>query len=526
MREREKYEKRVGTVVDARWRVDSLLGWGSTSAVYAATHRNGHRAALKILHQSLCSDPVALQRFMREAGIANAIKHRAIVTINDDGVTDEGCAYLVVELLDGDTLEAMRERAKGRLSVEDLAPIAEELLSAIAAVHAAGVVHRDLKPQNVFITKKGELKLLDFGTARIFDRAAGSPLSVQGLVIGTPAFMSPEQARGARSEVDAKSDVWSLGAMMFTLLSGELVHAGKDAHQRLLAAASNAARPLSTVAPSVDDRVAAVIDRALAYSKEDRYPDVRAMRIAFRQAVVAAVPTMRDQKAFADVTLEDPESSRPESSPGTVSLSDPTRVMAAAAAQDSAPPPSMAMKIPDLPRSGGSGPFDVPAVSSTQDLRKVGGGIPLPALVLGLGAIAAVLVIVFFFVGDDGAKRAAASAAGPPPAETTSPVAHGTQVSPTPSFIVIEAPDVPGASPALRNAQDPKKLEADRAFWEAKQKADAKAKAKADAEAKAKAKAEASPETTPETTATSGGAAEAAQPKNGVAPQTSDIEPP
>src|SRR4051794_34220128 len=170
MRERERYEKRVGTVVDGRWRVDSLLGWGSTSAVYGATHRNGHRAALKILHQTLCGDREVMERFLREAGIANAIKHRSIVPIRDDGTTEEGCAYLILELLEGDTLDALRDKKTGRIELETLAPIADELMSAISAVHAAGIIHRDLKPQNVFITRSNELKLLDFGTARIFDR--------------------------------------------------------------------------------------------------------------------------------------------------------------------------------------------------------------------------------------------------------------------------------------------------------------------------------------------------------------------
>ena len=115
IRDRERYEKRVGTVIDGRWRVDSLLGRGSTAAVYAATHRNGHRATLKILHPALCAEPATIERFLREAGIANAIKHRAIVPIGDDGTTEDGCAYLVLELFDGETLEEIRERAAAEL---------------------------------------------------------------------------------------------------------------------------------------------------------------------------------------------------------------------------------------------------------------------------------------------------------------------------------------------------------------------------------------------------------------------------
>ena len=282
MRDRDRYMQRVGSVVDGKWRLDELLGTGATSAVYRATHRNGHEATLKILHRSLCTDVAACARFLREAGTANAIKHPAIVPVRDDGITDDGCAYLVLEYFEGETLEEKRNKRGGKMPYHELSWVLEKLIDALAAVHAAGVVHRDFKPQNVFQTTAGDLKLLDFGTARIFDTNANQQQSVQGLVLGTPAFMSPEQARGARDEIDARSDVWSLGATIFTMLSGELVHPARDAHARLLAAASKPARSLATAAPDLDPRVVTIVDRALSFAKDERWQTVLMMCEAFR----------------------------------------------------------------------------------------------------------------------------------------------------------------------------------------------------------------------------------------------------
>ncbi len=439
IRDRERYEKRVGTVVDGRWRIDTLLGRGSTAAVYAATHRNGHRATLKILHPTLCAEPALVERFLREAGIANAIKHRAIVPIGDDGTTEDGCAYLVLELLDGESLDDIKERGGGRIPLEDLAPMADEMMSAISAVHAAGVIHRDLKPGNVFITTDKKLKLLDFGTARIFDRAGDSKLSMQGLVLGTPSFMSPEQAKGIREEVDAQSDVWSLGAMLFTLLSGELVHEGVDDHQRLLNAAIKPARSLASVAPSIDGRVITVVDRALMYAKHDRWSDVRSMRSAFRAAVLASVPTLRDLKAYADVTVEEEE--QEEEVPMPSLSSDPTIVM-------DAPPEMEQLRRAPAPEPA---PALAPAVAAppvaTPPRARKSSRIPVLALIVGLSAMSAVIALVVFFVmgGDVSTGRSGSVFAPVPSAEVT----PGTVAAPSSSFIVITAPDLPETKPKL-----------------------------------------------------------------------------
>jgi serine/threonine-protein kinase len=280
----QQAERRVGTVIGAKWRVDGLLGSGSMAAVYAVTHRNGARAALKILHPTLCADPAVCERFLGEGYLTNSVKHAGIVRVLDDGQTDDGCVFLVMDLLDGDTLEGFRHGRGGRIPLVETLDIAEQLMDVLAAVHHAGIIHRDLKPQNVFICHDGTVKLLDFGVARVLDRSSQSKLSMFGMVLGTPSFMSPEQALGSRDKVDHRSDIWSLGATLFTSLTGETVHLGANVQARLLAAATVKARSIQMVMPDLPLPIAAAVDMALRFKKEDRWQSVDAFRRAVRDA--------------------------------------------------------------------------------------------------------------------------------------------------------------------------------------------------------------------------------------------------
>jgi serine/threonine-protein kinase len=261
-----------------RYTLDRLVGTSSTSAVYEATREDGARFAVKMLHPSLSTDNRVVQRFFREARIGDTASHPAIVKVYDDGV-DDSAVFLVLELLSGETLDERRARAGGKLPPGEVVRIAMELVDVLDAVHAAGIVHRDVKPQNVFLTEGGELKLLDFGTARM-EEDDEAPISAEGLVIGTPSFMSPEQARGERDVIDGRSDVWSLGATLFMALSGEYVHPERDAHQRLLATAMRPARSLASVAPALDGWLVALVDRALAFERKDRWASMAEVRAA------------------------------------------------------------------------------------------------------------------------------------------------------------------------------------------------------------------------------------------------------
>lgn len=314
----QQAERRVGTVIGAKWRVDALLGSGSMAAVYAVTHRNGARAALKILHPTLCTDPAVCERFLGEGYLTNSVKHRGIVRVLDDGATDDGCVFLVMDLLEGETLEGYRQRCGGRIPLIESLNIGEQLMDVLSAVHHAGIIHRDLKPQNVFICEDGALKLLDFGVARVLDRTSQSKLSMFGLVLGTPSFMSPEQALGSRDKVDHRSDIWSLGATMFTSLTGETVHLGANVQARLLAAATVKARSIQMVMPDLPVPIAAAIDMALRFKKEDRWQSVDAFRRAVRDARVeldlGRLPTPVDPFEIRGGSVRPPPAARPVAS--------------------------------------------------------------------------------------------------------------------------------------------------------------------------------------------------------------------
>ena len=279
--------KRVGSTVRGKYTVDAFLATGTMANVYAATHRNGSRVALKILHKLPSEDASLCERFKREGYFANSIGHPGIVRAIDDDITEDGCPFLVMELLDGETLEERRRRKGGRLPCAWVLPVADTLLEILAAAHAREVVHRDLKPANVFVTRGGEVKVLDFGVARWNDGQTSSDMTAVGMVLGTPAYMPPEQALGRREDVDAQSDIWAVGATLFVVLSGESVHIGGDAKAKLIATARTAARPLLEAASGVPRAVAAVIDRALAFHKSERWPSADAMREALRWARLA-----------------------------------------------------------------------------------------------------------------------------------------------------------------------------------------------------------------------------------------------
>ena len=276
---------RIGQILRGKYCLERVLGIGGMSVVYAATHRNRARFAIKILSDELSARPDIRMRFLREGYAANSVGHPAVVRVVDDDTTEDGAAFLVVELLEGIGVEALWERYERRMPVPAALAIAERVLDGLAAAHSSGVVHRDVKPANLFITTDGTVKILDFGIARVRDAAQSmtEARTGDGMLLGTPAFMSPEQSAGRADAIDARADIWSVGATLFTLLAGRYVHEADDIAELLVRAASFRAPSLREVLPRARPQLVELVDCALAFEKHARWPDAASMRHAVRR---------------------------------------------------------------------------------------------------------------------------------------------------------------------------------------------------------------------------------------------------
>ncbi len=276
--------ERVGNVLRGKYHLDRLIDVGGMAAVYEATHRNGTRSAIKVLHPKYVSDVQARTRFLREGYAANHVGHPGSVTVLDDDFTEEGEVYLVMELLDGESLEGCISREK-QMDEVDVLSIADQLLDVLSSAHHKDIIHRDIKPANIMLTRSGIVKLLDFGLARVRELPAVAGVHSAEIVFGTVAYVSPEAARANNDEMDGRADLWAVAATMFKALAGETVH-GMDGSvmERLIRAARNQARSLGDVMPHLHPRVIDVVDRALMFHPGDRWPSAAVM-----QAVVQDV---------------------------------------------------------------------------------------------------------------------------------------------------------------------------------------------------------------------------------------------
>lgn len=310
-------DARIGTVLGGKYRIVRKLGEGGMGAVYAGVQEPlGRKVAVKVLLPVLARDATLVGRFQREAELAASLGHPNIVQVTDFGV-DDGSAFLVMDLLDGESLGSALERETA-LAPSRVCFIAAQVLSALEAAHARGVVHRDLKPDNIYLTSVSGVadlvKLLDFGIARLTEGDGDQKMTATGQVLGTPAYMSPEQARG--KPVDARSDLYALGVVMYEALSGRMPVNGSNYHELMFAIVGETPTPLAQLVPGLDPTLVAVVERAMAKDPNARYASAAEMRAALdalgplqasSPARVPSMPPTRDSSAVAMAATITPE---------------------------------------------------------------------------------------------------------------------------------------------------------------------------------------------------------------------------
>jgi serine/threonine-protein kinase len=281
------FEKRIGTVLKGKWTLERLLGVGGMAAVYVGVHKIGRREAIKILHPEIARNKELRARFEQEARAVNRFHHPGAVEIRDIDVSEDGAPFLVMELLDGEPLSA-RAEATTSFDVGELLRITDAVLDVLAAAHAEGIIHRDIKPDNLFLLRDGRVKVLDFGIARMRQEAGASLHTRTGSTLGTVTFMPPEQVKGL--PIDARADLFAVGATMFRLLARRRLHEGNSEAHLLIKMATESVPPLGSVAPHLPREVGLIVDRALAFQAAQRYPDARTMQSDVRDVLRGEPP--------------------------------------------------------------------------------------------------------------------------------------------------------------------------------------------------------------------------------------------
>ena len=279
----------IGRTLARTYQIERLLGGGGMGAVYAARHvRTGGIFAVKILHRETASDSDIYKRFQDEARTVSALRHPHIVQVTDFDQDDDGTPFIVMEMLEGEDLYQRLCRV-GRLALDQVLDIARQVGSALHAAHEKGIVHRDVKPQNIFLVRQDLAdmvtevsKVVDFGISKI--RRAGGQMTRDMTILGTPQFMCPEAALGQNSQLDGRADQWSLAVILYLALSGRLPFDGENLVGVLYMVVHERPVPLKQLAPEVPDYVITAIERAMSKRKEDRFPKM----LDFVRAVTGA----------------------------------------------------------------------------------------------------------------------------------------------------------------------------------------------------------------------------------------------
>jgi len=432
--------ERSGHMLDQRYRLGRLLGQGGMACVYLGEDtRLGKAVAVKVLNQEYALQPKVVQRFSQEARAISRVRHANVVDVTDHGVTPDGTVYLVMELLDGEDLSATLER-EGPLPWSRLGPIALQICAALATVHRAGIVHRDIKPSNCFRVRVAGnpdvIKVLDFGIAKVLEgpAAPGAPQSTTGSLLGTPEYMAPELPKGLRA--DARVDIYSLGVLMYKLLTGSAPFTGEGYMAVLTRHMFDPVEPPRERAPerAIAPEVEAIVLRALAKERDDRWPSM----VALADAIAASLPGAPSARAWLEGSRDAPAASPPAGE---------------------APAPAVARELPAELALADTSPRHGPETVAQRRWPRV----PLRTALLAGGAALAVIAALLLWLGPRAepteARRAASASAAPStpvPEVKLSPGTVSTHADMSPGTAFTTANDLsPGTASTAANDLSP-----------------------------------------------------------------------
>jgi eukaryotic-like serine/threonine-protein kinase len=444
----------LGTLLAGTYRIVRRIGSGGMGEVYEATHeRLAHRYAVKFLHPGMRDHPEALPRFMREAQVTSRLRHPGIVSVVDFNTLPNGQAYLVMEYLEGESLGEFLTRS-GKLPLARVVDITDQLSSALTAAHKQGVVHRDMHPQNVFVVpgtggQSERIKILDFGISKI--ASVSQKITGTAAVLGTPQYMSPEQAEGKTDQLDAAADQFSLAAIVYELLTGKPAFAGETLASVAYQVVHARPMPIATYRPELPVEIENVVLRGLSKNKKDRFPSVSEFAVHFRWT--ASLPMRELRRApGADPAAPTPVAADTEE---TTAVSALPSGMAAVLRQSSLDLP-LASSL--LPEGGTGGKAGAP---TDNEMTVVAGGAwteivqPAPRrrrLVVGAAIAGGVLVIAIVAGVALRARKPQTDRA--PPATSEIATAAPPAAAPTPSPAAAE-PAVAAAAPAAPDTPTP-----------------------------------------------------------------------
>jgi len=442
---------RVGAVVGGKYSLTSLLGVGGMGAVYAAENTWTRRAvALKLLHPEFARTPGVAERFMQEAQLASQLRHPNIVDVLDLGQdVGDGSLYIVQELLQGNDLRTVLD-ASGRVDVQTALDVALPLMGALALAHRRGVVHRDIKPENIFLAgdEHGEStpKLIDFGISKVTAQGRDDRnLTQAGTLVGTPNYMSPEQARGD-ANLDGQTDVWSLGVVLYEMLCGKLPFDAPNQNVLMVKIIMEPAARIESVAPDLPAALAEVVHTALANDRGARYPDMSTLAAALVNCSDAAPTLFERHRRSLPPEIGALLRVEPRSTPRTLPPSTAPMGVAEVGHLERA---TFGQTIVDRPTAQGT-PIgwsqeaaSAPAASSSSSRRAV--------VIAGLVSLALVVSAASVWIVQRlpvSPAHAATASVRPPPPGVVTPVALPPPPTPSPAAIPPAARAAPLTQPA------------------------------------------------------------------------------